>query len=197
MLRKIILWAIRRFYKKIIKLINKLSTYYFIASTNAGEVKSVKHPCHVLGGDFIIISDGFQSGPGLRLEAISKYNDIQFKPKVLIGRNVSFGSNCHLGAINHIEIHDNVMIGSNVLITDHQHGNLQKNELDIHAVDRPLYSKGPVVIEKNVWIGENAVIMPGVRIGCNAVIGASTVVTKNVPSNTIFAGVPARLIKQL
>lgn len=145
----------------------------------------------------MVIGNGFQSGPSLRLEAISKHGNMQFEPKVLIGRNVSFGSNCHLGAINHIEIHDNVMIGSNILITDHQHGNLTKNELDIHAVDRPLYSKGPVVIENNVWIGENVVIMPGVRIGRNAVIGASTVVTKNVPSNTIFAGVPARLIKQL
>lgn len=197
MTRKFLQWSMRRLYKKYIKLNNKFSTFYFIASTNAKKVHSAKHPCNVVGGDLMKIGDGFQSAPGLRLEAISKYNNTKFEPKVLIGRNVSFGSNCHLGAINLIEIHDNVLIGSNVLITDHQHGNLTKNELEVHAVDRHLYSKGPVIIENNVWIGENAVIMPGVRIGRNAVIGANTVVTKNVPSNAIFAGVPARLIKQL
>jgi acetyltransferase-like isoleucine patch superfamily enzyme len=57
-----------------------------------------------------------------------------------------------------------------------------------------MYSKD-VIIGDNVWIGVNVVIMPGVQIGNNSIIGSSSVVTKNVPSDEIWGGVPARKIK--
>ena len=55
----------------------------------------------------------------------------------------------------------------------------------------------PIVIEDSVWIGSNALVNPGVRIGQNAVVGAGAVVTKDVPPNTVVAGVPARVIRLL
>jgi acetyltransferase-like isoleucine patch superfamily enzyme len=64
-------------------------------------------------------------------------------------------------------------------------------------INRPLISKGPVIIEDNVWIGEGVCITPNVRIGKNAIVGANAVVTKDVPPNTVVAGVPARVIKLL
>lgn len=78
-----------------------------------------------------------------------------FKPRIIIGKNVCFNFRCHIGAINEIIISDNVLIGSNVLITDHGHGTTSKEETSIPPYQRSLYSKGSVIIEDNVWIGEN------------------------------------------
>jgi acetyltransferase-like isoleucine patch superfamily enzyme len=64
-------------------------------------------------------------------------------------------------------------------------------------LSRPLYSKGEVVIEDDVWIGEMACIMPGVRIGRGTVIGAGAVVTKSMPPYCVVGGVPAVVIKNM
>ena len=55
----------------------------------------------------------------------------------------------------------------------------------------------PITIEDNVWIGGGAILLPGVRIGRNAVVGAGAVVSHNVPTNTIVAGNPARVIREI
>ena len=55
----------------------------------------------------------------------------------------------------------------------------------------------PVHIEENAWLGANATILPGVTVGKNAIVAAGAVVTKDVPANTIVAGIPARVIKHL
>ena len=58
------------------------------------------------------------------------------------------------------------------------------------------YRTRPVFIEDNVWIGESVSVLPGVRIGKNSIIGANSVVTKNIPENSIAVGNPARVIKK-
>ena len=55
----------------------------------------------------------------------------------------------------------------------------------------------PVLIDKNAWLGANSTILPGVTVGKNAVIAAGAVVTKDVPANTVVAGVPAKIIKKI
>ena len=69
--------------------------------------------------------------------------------------------------------------------------------MDIAPNYRPLYSKGPVIIEDNVWIGEGAMIMPNIHIGKGSIIAANSVVTSNIPAYSIAAGVPAKVIKSL
>ena len=90
-----------------------------------------------------------------------------------------------------VTIGDHVMIGPNV---------------DIYTVNHPLDKEGrrhyhatalPVTIGNDVWIGGKATILPGVTIGDNVVVAAGAVETKDVPANTIVAGVPARVIKEL
>ncbi|MDC1150394.1 acyltransferase [Gammaproteobacteria bacterium] len=74
------------------------------------------------------------------------------------------------------------------------------SDADWHGIyDRakPVGNTKPVVLEDNVWIGDSAIICKGVTIGKNSIIGAGAVVTKNVPPNSIFAGNPARLVKNL
>ena len=64
--------------------------------------------------------------------------------------------------------------------------------------NREKHIKGnSIVIEENVWIGTNAIILPGVKIGKNSIIGGGAVVTKDVPENVIVAGNPAKIIKEL
>ena len=75
------------------------------------------------------------------------------------------------------------------------HGQLTFNEIQIEPVKRDLFSKGPVNIGKNVWIGRNACVMPNVKIGDYAIIGANAVVTHDIPAYAIAAGVPAKVIR--
>lgn len=85
----------------------------------------------------------------------------------------------------------------NILITDNSHSNNTIEQLKVHPMQRPLFSKGPVVIGNRVWIGEMACIMPNVRIGDEAILPANAVVTKDVPQRCVVAGVPAKIIKQI
>lgn len=90
-----------------------------------------------------------------------------------------------------------MLTGKKVLITDNAHGESTPDLLDLAPIKRPLYSKGPVYIEDNVWIGEKASIMPGVRIGKGSIIASNSVVTKDIPPYCVAAGIPAKVIKQI
>lgn len=98
--------------------------------------------------------------------------------KVVIGRNSTFGDNCHIGASLRVEIGDNVLIGSNVLIIDHNHGSPRsdlssKNILPFR--DRNLCSSN-IVIGDCVWVCDNAKILPGSRIGRGSIVAANAIV---------------------
>lgn len=148
-------------------------------------------------GKYIQIGDNFLGMSGTRIEAWDKYEEESFSPEIVIGNNVSINMDCHIGAINKIVIGDNVLLGSRVFISDHSHGQCITNEIDIPPNHRKLFSKGPVIIEDNVWIGEGAAILSNVTVGYGSIIGANAVVTKNVPEKTVVGGCPARVIKKL
>lgn len=83
------------------------------------------------------------------------------------------------------------------MITDNSHGKCIKEELNIAPIQRKIYSKGPVKIGNNVWIGDNAIILPGVNIGDGAIIAANAVVTHSIPSGVIAGGNPAKIIRKI
>jgi len=152
-------------------------------------------PVCVQGKGSISVGKNFRAFSGLRLEAIEKHNNQLFQPALIIGDDVSVNYNCHIGCSHAITIGDRVLIGSRVLITDHSHGDTTAKSKDIPPGLRILYSKGPVVVEDDVWLGEGVCVMPGVRIGRGAIIGANAVVTKDIPPYGIAAGTPARTIR--
>lgn len=149
------------------------------------------------GEQYISIGSHVIMGSDSRLTAWDRYNAQHFTPEIVIGDNCNIGQFAHITAINRIQIGNNVLMGTKVLITDNSHGTFTRAELDTAPFDRPLYSKGAVVIDDNVWIGEKSSILPGVHIGMGAIVAANSVVTHDVPAYSVVAGVPAKVIKQL
>lgn len=146
---------------------------------------------------YISIGDNFHSLYNLRIEAWDVYAGDTFTPMLIIGNNVSMNTDCHIGCIDRVSIGNNVLMASRIYISDHSHGHITTEALALPPTQRRLVSKGPVIIEDNVWIGEGVCILPGVTIGANSIIGANAVVTKNVPANSVVGGNPARILKQL
>ncbi|MDE6638705.1 MAG: acyltransferase [Muribaculaceae bacterium] len=149
------------------------------------------------GGKYISIGDNCYIDKSVQISAWDSYFDQKFSPEIVIGNNCGIGAYSHISAINGIYIGNNVRMGKSILIIDNAHGASERDLLDISPRKRPLASKGPVVIEDNVWIGEKASIMPGVRIGKGAIIAANSVVTHNVDPYSVAAGNPAKTIKRL
>lgn len=150
----------------------------------------------ILGEQFISIGNEFHAGSYFRIEAISKRGTQVFSPSIEIGDNVTIEDFCHIGCIEKIRLGSGTMIASRVYISDHNHGNITPEDFNSIPAKRPLSSK-PIVIGKNVWLGEGCSILPGVSLGNNVIVGASAVVTHSFPDNCVIAGVPARIIKQL
>jgi acetyltransferase-like isoleucine patch superfamily enzyme len=146
---------------------------------------------------YIEIGDNFSAMERFRIEAWDNYNGKSLTPRIKIGDNVIFNTDIHIGCINEVVIKDNCLFASRIFITDHHHGNTEFKMTKISPKDRPLISKGPVVINKNVWVGEGVAIMPGVTIGENCIIATNTVVTKSTPPNTVVAGIPGKIIKKI
>jgi len=157
----------------------------------------VEYPLYVTGGKNIEIGKQVVIGKRLRIETFDEYRGVNFKPLIKIGDFVGINHDCHIGAIEYIEIGNNVLIASKVYISDHSHGNTNLKDLLIPPVHRPLVTKGKVIIEDDVWIGEGVVILPGVRIGRGAIVGSNAVVSKDVPPYSIVGGVPAKSLNKV
>lgn len=158
---------------------------------------SLKKDYRFLNHHYISIGNNFTALERLRMEAIGSYADSVFNPSLVIGHNVIFNTDIHIGCIDSVRIGDNVLLASRIFISDHSHGSIDAGALLLPPNQRPLISKGPVVIEDNVWLGEGVCVLPGVTIGRNSIIGANSVVVSDCESNAVYAGVPARLIKRL
>jgi len=148
---------------------------------------------HLRGLAFITMGEDFAAGDGLWLEAIPRYNDQNFLPRIVIGQHVRISHFVHITATHLVEIGDNVLMGSKVMITDHNHGqySIDHSPPDIAPTLRPLDHDRSVVIGRNVWLGDGVVVTAGASIGEGSVIGANSVVQGRIPAFTIAAGIPA------
>jgi len=147
------------------------------------------------GQQYIRLGSDLYIGKEVVWEVYDHYMSQSFSPSLEIGNGCSFGDGGHITCINSIQIGSGVRMGRKVFITDNSHGSSSIDEMDIPANRRPMMSKGPVVIKDFAWIGEMSCILPGVTIGRGSIIGANSVVTKDVPDYAVVAGNPARVIK--
>lgn len=157
----------------------------------------IRFPFRIRGRRFMIVGDNFTTGFNCRLDAFDFNNSN--KNLIRIGKNVQINDDVHIAAVESVEIGDDVLIASKVFITDHNHGNYAGSELQDSPLTPPnsrkIYSE-PVKINKNVWIGEFVCVLQGVTIGEGAIIGAMSVVTKDIPPYSIAVGSPAKVIKR-
>lgn len=161
----------------------------------AGDV-SINHGLDLLGGKYITIGNKTGLGKNGVLQAWDSYRGEKFNPSIKIGNNCWIGDYFNISAMNSIEIGNGVLTGRWVTILDNSHGETGYNSLIIPPRERHLYSKGKVIIEDNVWIGDKVTILSGVKIGVGSIIGANSVVTKDVPPYSIVAGIPSNIIKK-
>lgn len=108
---------------------------------------------------------------------------------IRVGKNVFINSGCRFQDQGGITIGDGVLIGHNVVLATLNHDTDPRKRSTMHPA--------PIVICKNVWIGANATVVPGVTLGEGAIVAAGAVVTKDVPPNVIVGGVPAKFIKKI
>ena len=106
-----------------------------------------------------------------------------------LGKGVFINSGCKFQDQGGIYIGDGALIGHNTVLATLNHGLLPEERHDL--IPKPIH------IGKNVWIGSNSTVLPGVTIGDNAVIGAGSVVTKDIPENMIAVGSPAKVIRSI
>lgn len=106
-----------------------------------------------------------------------------------IGKNVFINSGCCFQDQGGITIGDGALIGHNVVMATLNHSEDPETRGNLHPA--------PIHIGRNVWIGASAIILPGVTIGDGAIVGAGSVVTRDVPENMIVTGVPGRILRSV
>lgn len=110
-----------------------------------------------------------------------------------LGKRFRINRYSRIVAHERIEIGDNVVIGQSVAILDHDHRYARhEDELTIEG-----YVTAPIKLGNNIWIGDKCTILKGVTIGNNVVVGAHTLIHKDVPSNVVVGGVPFKILKEL
>ena len=164
--------------------------------------------CRFFGLPVIVKAGGGNIRIGSRLTLASSFlsNMIGlWQRSVIIARNggsVEIGDDVSMSgvtiyAFRHIEIGDHTIIGANTKIFDSDFHPIDPQIRLVNEDDKQHTAMKETIIGKNVFIGCNALILKGVRIGDNAVIGAGSVVTRDVPENCIAAGNPAVVIKEM
>jgi len=146
----------------------------------------IHHPECVSIGNRVFIGKGEEIYPYLSDHSAGY-------PKICIGDRVCLGDYNRLACSDSLIIEDDVLFAAYVHISDHSH---EYRNVDLPIWQQGIFSKGPVRIGKGSWLGFRAEILSGVTIGEHCIIAAGAVVTKDVPSYSIVAGVPAKVISQ-
>lgn len=115
------------------------------------------------------------------------YSD--FGKNISLGRRIFINSGCKFQDQGGVFIGDDCLVGHNTVLATLNHDIAPSRRADMHPA--------PIVIGRNVWLGANVTVLPGVTIGDNAVVAAAAVVTKDVPADSVVVGSPARVVRSV
>lgn len=161
--------------------------YYNNRFERCGKRVHIAVGCTLRGCRNIVLGNNIGFGLYSQLYASGNGGD-----KIIIGNNTSFNTNVMINADcgGFIEIGDNCLIGPNVVLRTSNHVFSDRNV----PIREQGHTPGRIIIRDDVWIGANVVLLPDVSVGRGSIIGAGSVVTKNVDDYAIVAGVPAKQI---
>ncbi|WBL22046.1 acyltransferase [Zunongwangia sp. HRR-M8] len=202
LLFKIIFKTLRKVLQFLVKRYDKFICYIIFTGNGVcfGKFKSTGFPYMMIArrGNFTI-GENFSMHNGIKGNPIGFYDKCTFfvdkDARLIIGNNVGI-SQAALICYKEIVIGDFVKIGGGVKIFDTDFHSLDSN-IRRSKEDLKHKIKASVLIKDNAFIGAGSIILKGVAVGKNSIIGAGSVVTKSVPDNQIWAGNPARFIKEI
>jgi acetyltransferase-like isoleucine patch superfamily enzyme len=198
MLRKIAEFWHDPLYTKIHRISTtyyKLKARCFYRGTFAhfGKGSFIRKPTLIMNPEFMRIGDNVSIRDGVRLEVVRSTQDRV--PSLSIGSNTNVEQNVHIVCHNRVQIGSNVSIAGHSAIVDVTHPFHDVTDLK-KIGSRILDENSYVEIDDGSFVGFGVVILPNVRIGRCAVIGANAVVVSDIPAYSVATGVPARVIKQ-
>lgn len=175
-----------RWYKLRSVLRYLLARMYYPKSFRCGQLSMIGERCgvHIFSGGSIRAQGRMIIDDDVMLYA---------KGELRIGHQFCINRYSRIVAHQSITIGENVTIGQGVAILDHDHGYRMEEE----GLKLDGYSTAAIKIGDNIWIGDKCTILKGVTIGNNVVVGAHTLIHKNVPSNVVIGGVPFKVLKEL
>lgn len=172
----------------------KTATYYRLIFGSIGRRSSIFKPLLLSNPQFIFVGDRTMIRTGARIETVVLNKEQP--PALIIGNNVNIEQNVHIICSSRIVIGDDVSItgGCAIVDTNHPYEDVSDprkigERLDANAI-------APVEIGAGSFLGYGSVILPGVRIGKNCVVGANSIVTRDVPDFCVVCGNPARIVRR-
>ena len=190
---------------KIQRISNRIDKATLPKFGNDPKNLTISSPRRIINSELIFIGDNVSLGPGSLLLAethyptdVMRHPDIHqslqtFDSKIIIGNNVTATADLQIAAASRITIEEDVMFASNIHINDSSHG---YETADVPYKYQGISNIAPILIKKGCWIGQNVVILSGVTIGENTIIGANSVITSSIPARCIAAGSPAKILKR-
>lgn len=181
--------------KKIIKsLYVHLFRFFIICKFKKfGRGSYIGSRASIKGGKFINIGKNVRIGNFCRMQCYKEFAGEKLNPGIIIRDGCYIGNSFTVLSAAIVELERDVLIASNVTICSENHS--INPESDVPYKNQPL-TFAPIKVGEGTWIGQNVVLMPGVRIGKKCVIAASAVVTKDVDDYYMVAGIPAKVIKK-
>ena len=166
------------------------AVYYKSALGMFGWKSIIIRPLKIEGGKRIFIGDNVIVNYKSWLAATSETGYANCA--LILEDGCTIGNFNHIYATRSIVLHKNVLTADKVYITDNLHG---YEDIDMPIIQQSIVQKGEVEIGEGSWLGENVCVI-GARIGRHCVIGANSVVTKDIPDYSVAVGAPAKVIKQ-